>query len=304
MAELKRANTPLLEIAYYEHGTPSGWPVVLAHGFPYDVHAYDAVIPHLVSAGARIIVPYTRGYGPTRFLSADTMRTGQQAALASDIISLLDALDIPEAILAGFDWGGLASCAAAALWPDRIAGLVSYAGYDIADVAAQQEPSPASLECVMWYQHLFQSERGRKCLAQDRRALCRLLWEQWSPSWQFTDETFARTAEAFDNPDFVDVVIHCYRFVHGKEAGDPALDSLERKLATRPKIVMPCITLDGTQDPLKPGGSASHAEMFEERHERRVFDVGHAFPAEAPAAFAQAIIDVNAWLVEPDAMME
>ncbi|KAI1748719.1 Alpha/Beta hydrolase protein [Xylaria castorea] len=295
MAQLKKIKTPILEIAYYEHGTREGWPVVLAHGFPYDVHAYDEVIPHLASGGARIIVPYARGYGATRFLSADAMRTGQQAALASDIVALLDALGIRQATLAGFDWGGLASCVAAALWPERVSALVSYAGYDVADVAAQREPAPASLECVMWYQHLFQSERGRKCLAQDRKALCRILWEQWSPTWEFTDETFERTAEAFENPDFVDVVIHAYRFVHGKEAGDPTLDHLEEKLATKPKITVPCITLDGTQDPLKPGGSASHAEMFVGRHERRVFEVGHAFPAESPEAFAQAIIDVHNW---------
>ncbi|KAI0104631.1 Alpha/Beta hydrolase protein [Nemania sp. FL0031] len=298
MTELKTVQTPLLEIAYYEHGTPSGWPVVLAHGFPYSPYVYSEVIPYLVSAGARIIVPYTRGFGPTRFLSAATMRTGQQAALALDIISLLDALGIQQAVLAGFDWGGLSSCCAAALWPSRVAGLVSYAGYDIADVAAQQEPSTASLECVMWYQHLFQSERGRKCLAKDRRGLCRLLWEQWSPGWRFTEETYARTAEAFDSPDFVDVVIHCYRFVHGKEAGDPALEHLERQLAAKPKIAVPCVTLDGTEDPLKPAGSAGHASMFVRRHERRGFSVGHAFPAEAPAAFAQAVIDVHGWSVE------
>ncbi|KAI1424239.1 Alpha/Beta hydrolase protein [Xylaria sp. FL1777] len=297
MAQLKRIKTPVLEIAYCEHGTPDGFPVVLAHGFPYDVHAYEAVIPRLVSGGARVIVPYTRGYGPTRFLSASTMRTGQQAALASDLISLLDALGIRKATLAGFDWGGLASCVAAALWPERVSGLVSYAGYDVADVKAQRHPSPAALECVMWYQHLFQSERGRECLARDRRALCRILWRQWSPSWEFTDEMFDRSAESFENPDFVDVVIHAYRFAHGKEAGDPMLDELEGKLAAKPKITVPCITLDGTQDPLKPGGSASHADMFVGRHERRVFDVGHAFPAEAPEAFAQAIIDVHDWSV-------
>ncbi|KAI1274226.1 Alpha/Beta hydrolase protein [Xylaria sp. FL0933] len=295
MAELKRIKTATLEIAYYEHGAPDGFPVVLAHGFPYDVHAYDAVIPRLAAAGARVIVPYARGYGPTRFLAADTMRTGQQAALASDIIALLDALGIQKATLAGFDWGGLASCVAAALWPERVAALVSYAGYDIADVEAEQDPAPPDLECVMWYQHLFQSERGRKCLARDRRALCRILWRQWSPSWAFTDEMFDRTAASFENPDFVEVVIHAYRFVHGKEAGDPALEELERKLAAKPKITVPCITLDGTQDPLKPGGSASHADMFVGRHERRVFEVGHAFPAEAPEAFAQAVIDVHSW---------
>ncbi|KAI0438482.1 Alpha/Beta hydrolase protein [Xylaria telfairii] len=295
MAELKKIKTPILEIAYYEHGPSDGWPVVLSHGFPYDVHAYDEVIPHLAAAGARILVPYTRGYGATRFLSAGTPRTGQQAALASDIMSFLDALGIRRAVLAGFDWGGLASCVAAALWPERVDALVSYAGYDVADVAAEREPVAPALECVVWYQHLFQSERGRKCLARDRGGLCRILWTQWSPTWEFADETFERAARAFENPDFVDVVVHAYRFVHGNEPGDPALESLEAKLAARPKIAVPCITLDGTLDPLKPGGSAAHDGMFVGRHERRVFEVGHAFPAEAPEAFAQAVIDVHAW---------
>ncbi|KAH8160161.1 hypothetical protein CIB48_g8085 [Xylaria polymorpha] len=293
MAQLKKINTPVLEIAYYEHGTRNGWPVVLSHGFPYDVHAYNEVIPPLAAAGARILVPYTRGYGGTRFRSAGTLRTGQQAALASDLVAFLDALGIERAVLAGFDWGGLASCAAAALWPERVSALVSYAGYD---VVAEREPAATpALECVAWYQHLFQSERGRKCLARDRGVLCRILWKQWSPTWEFADEVFERTARAFENPDFVDVVVHAYRFVHGNEAGDPALESLETKLAARPKIAVPCITLDGTLDPLKPGGSAAHDGMFVGRHERRVFEVGHAFPAEAPEAFAQAVIDVHGW---------
>ncbi|KAI8633539.1 putative hydrolase [Xylariaceae sp. FL1651] len=293
MAQLKTAKTPTLNIAYYEHGALDGWPVVLAHGFPYDTHAYDAVVPHLVARGARVIVPYLRGYGPTRFLSAETMRSGQQAALGSDVVSLLDALDIPKATLAGFDWGGVACCVTAALWPERVSGLVSYAGYDIIDVHRQRDPFPPALESVMWYQHLFQSERGRRCLAADRKQLCKILWKQWSPTWVFSDEMYERTAASFENPDFVDVVIHAYRFCFGNEAGDPLLDDLERKLATMPKITVPCITLDGTQDPLKPGGSASHSEMFVGRHELRELDVGHAFPSEAPEAFAQAIIDVH-----------
>jgi pimeloyl-ACP methyl ester carboxylesterase len=296
MAQLKKIKTEVLEVAYYDHGPQEGWPVVLAHGFPYDVHAYEAVVPLLVAQGARVIVPYTRGFGPTRFLSENTMRTGQQAALASDIMALLDGLGIQKATLAGFDWGGLASCVATLLWPERVAGLVSYAGYDVADVAAQRdEPCPPALECVMWYQHLFQSERGRRCLARDRRALCKLLWAQWSPSWDFSDDVFARTAEAFANPDFVDVVVHCYRFHLGREPGDRALEDWEEKLAARPKITVPCITLDGALDPLKPGGSADHAAMFAARHERREYNVGHAFPLEAPEAFAQAIVDVHSW---------
>ena len=289
--------TSLFEISYYEHGQSSGWPVILSHGFPYDIHAYDNVVPTLIAEGARVIVPYLRGYGPTRFLSPSTMRTGQQAALGSDdIIALMDALKIEKAILAGFDWGGLASCVATALWPERVAGLVSYAGYDIIDRARSQEPADPSLESVVWYQHLFQQERGRACLTKHRRQLCRLLWHQWSPQQSWSDEFFERTAASFDNPDFVDIVIHCYRFHMGSGTeGDPTLDDLEELLATRPKISVPAITLDGTQDPLKPGGTASHDTMFTGRHERRVHDVGHAFPMEAPKAFSQAVLDVHGW---------
>ncbi|KAJ4269787.1 hypothetical protein NW762_001456 [Fusarium torreyae] len=292
---LKTIKTKTLEVGYYEHGPPSGWPVLLYHGFPYDIHAYDEVYPRLVSSGARVIIPYIRGYGPTRFLSPSTMRSGQQAALGSDIIELLDALGIEKAILGGFDWGGLSSCVAAALWPERVVGLVSYAGYDIADIASYSEPFAPSLECVVWYQHLFQQERGRACLSQHRRDLCRLLWHQWSPSFSFSDDFFNRTAEAFDNPDFVDVVIHAYRFCHANEKGDPALQSLENTLAAKPKITVPTVTLDGLQDPLKPGGTAAHAEHFSGKYERRVADVGHAFPMEAPEEFADAVLTIHEW---------
>ncbi|KAJ4301323.1 hypothetical protein N0V90_003415 [Kalmusia sp. IMI 367209] len=292
---MQSINTQLLEVHYLDIGPHDGWPIILSHGFPYDIHAYDEVAPLLQEAGARVIIPYTRGYGLTRFLSPDTMRSGQQAALATDIISLMDALNIPKAILAGFDWGGLASCVAAALFPDRVAGLVSYAGYDIADVEGQKHAVVPSLERVMWYQHLFQSERGRECLLNNRRDLCKLLWEEWSPNYKDINSEFAKTAPAFDNPDFVDVVIHCYRFHLGNEPGDPALDHLESRLARKPAITVPTITLDGFEDPLKPGGSASHAKFFIGRHERREVQCGHAFPLEAPKEFADAIIKVHEW---------
>ncbi|KAF8189903.1 Alpha/Beta hydrolase protein [Mycena galopus ATCC 62051] len=292
--ELKTATTPILEIAYYEHGPPTGWPVILLHGFPYDIHSYDEVVPILTARGARVIVPYLRGYGPTRFLSPSTMRSGQQAALGSDVIALMDALSIEKAILAGFDWGGLASCVATALWPERVVGLVSYAGYDVVDRAAQRQAFSPALECVMWYQHLFQTDRGRDCLLRNRRDLTRILLQQWSPTW-FSESFFEEAAKSFDNPDFVDVVIHCYRHVFGNEEGDPALEQLEERLANKPKITVPTITLDGTLDPLKPGGSVAHASMFTGKHERRVEDVGHAFPAEAPAAFADAVWTVHRW---------
>ncbi|KAK7046703.1 Alpha/Beta hydrolase protein [Favolaschia claudopus] len=295
---LKKATTPVLEIAYYEHGPATGWPVILAHGFPYDIHLYDDVVPLLVAQGARVILPYVRGYGPTRFLSPSTMRTGQQAALASDLIDLMNALNIEKAVLAGFDWGGLASCVASALWPERVAGLVSYAGYDVVDRARQRLSFAPSLECVMWYQHLFQGERGRDALVRNRREICRILWQQWSPTWAFSESLFDEVVKSFDNPDFVDVVLHCYRHVFGNVEGDPALEPLEERLAQNLKITVPTVTLDGTLDPLKPGGSASHAEMFTGRHELRVENVGHAFPAEAPAAFADAVLTVHHWSFE------
>ena len=295
MSTLKTTRTKVLEIAFLEDGPATGWPVVLAHGFPYDVHAYDEVAPRLAKAGARVITPYLRGFGPTRFLSRDTMRSGQQAALGRDLIDLLDALGIQRAILAGYDWGGLSSCVASALWPERVTGLVSYAGYDIIDVQRLQHAFAPALEQVFWYQHLFQLERGRECLTQHRHALCRILWQQWSPGWTFNDATFERTASSFDNPDFVDVVIHCYRFCFGLAAGDPALASVEARLADRPKISVPAITLDGLRDPLKPGGTANHATMFTARHEHRVVDCGHNLPWEAPQAFADAILSVRKW---------
>jgi pimeloyl-ACP methyl ester carboxylesterase len=295
MPALKTVRTKVLEIAFRDEGLASGWPVVLAHGFPYDVHAYDEVVPRLAQAGARVIVPYLRGFGPTRFLSAATMRTGQQAALGHDLIDLLDALGIRRAILAGYDWGGLASCVAAALWPERVAGLVSYAGYDVIDVDRLRHAFAPALEQVCWYQHLFQLERGRECLTVHRRALCRILWQQWSPGWTFDDATFERTASSFDNPDFVDVVIHCYRFCYGSAAGDPALAPFEARLAEKPRIGAPAVTLDGLQDPLKPGGTASHRTMFTARHEHRVVDCGHNLPWEAPQDFADAVLTVRQW---------
>lgn len=298
MSTLKTAITPNLEIAYYEHGPPTGWPVVLSHGFPYSPQAFDEVVPRLTAQGARVIVPYLRGFGPTAFRSPHAMRTGQQASLGRDVIELLDALGIEKAILAGFDWGGVASCVPAALFPGRVAGLVSYAGYDVIDVEAQRTAVlPPSLEAVAWYQHLFQGERGRACLRNDRRALARLLWSQWSPTWDEAarDRAFEKAAPAFENADFVDVVIQAYRFVLGNEEGDPIYRDLEAQLAQRPKIRVPTVTLDGTKDPLKPGGTESHAEMFQGRHERWEADVGHAFPLEAPVMFADAVLKVKEW---------
>jgi len=292
---VKIIETDTLQIAYVEHGASDGWPVILSHGFPYDVHAFDEVASILTQSGARVIAPYTRGFGSTRFVSPDVMRNGQQAARGLDIIQLSEALRLELPILGGFDWGGNASCVAAALWPEKIAGLVSYAGYDVIDVAQQKHAFNPSLERVCWYQHLFQSERGRECLAKNRYEIGRMLWNEWSPNWKFDEATYARTAAAFDNPDFVDVVIHCYRVMHGSEAGDPVLQPFEDLLAQKPKITVPAITIDGTDDPLKPGGTADHASMFVGKHEHIVAKTGHNVPQEAPRVFADAIIKIRNW---------
>lgn len=293
---VKNIETETLSIAYLEYGPSDGWPVILSHGFPYDVHAFDEVAPILEHAGARVIVPYTRGFGQTRFMVKDTDRNAQQVVRGKDIVQLSDALDLEKPILGGFDWGGNASCVAAALWPEKIGGLVSYAGYDIIDVQAQKHALTPSLERTCWYQHLFQSERGRECLSKHRYEIGRMLWEEWSPNWQFGETKYAHTAAAFENPDFVDIVIHCYRFMHGLEQGDPAFQQQEAFLAQKPKIKVPTVTLDGTADPLKPGGTADHASLFSGQHEHVVTDSGHNVPQENPKAFAGAIMKVYSWL--------
>jgi pimeloyl-ACP methyl ester carboxylesterase len=293
---VRSVETDSLRIAYAEHGPADGWPVILSHGFPYDVHAFDEVAPILAREGARVIVPYARGFGPTRFISAAAMRNGQQSARGLDIIQLAEVLDLDRPILGGFDWGGNASCVATALWPERVGGLVSYAGYDIIDVSAQRHPVSPSLERVCWYQHLFQTERGRECLTEHRRELCRLLWHEWSPGWEFDGATFDRSAVSFENPDFVDVVIHTYRWVFGLEAGDPTLQPLEDRLALKPAITVPTVTIDGAADPLKPGGTTDHAGQFAGVHEHRVLAAGHNVPQQEPEQFANAIIKIRSWL--------
>lgn len=286
----------VLRVAYAEHGDPDGQPVVLLHGFPYDVHAYDAVLPLLADRGMRVIVPYLRGYGPTRFLSAQTPRSGEQAALGADLLALLDALGIARAIVAGYDWGGRAACVAAALWPKRVRGLVSVNGYNVQDIAHSGEPAAPEHEYRLWYQYYFHGERGRAGLAAGRRELCRLLWRLWSPQWAFTDADFERTAPAFDNPDFVDVVIHSYRHRFALAAGDPAFAGIERSLAAQPPITVPAITLEGDADGVSSGG-APKPGRFTGRHAHRRVEggIGHDLPQEAPQAFADAVIEVAAW---------
>lgn len=266
---------------------------MLLHGFPYDIHAYVDVAPRLAAAGARVIVPYLRGYGATRFRSTTTLRSGQQAALGADLLALMDALQIERAILAGYDWGGRAACIVSALWPERVVGLVSATGYNIQDIARSGEPAAPEEEHAYWYQYYFHGERGRAGLAKNRAELGRLLWRLWSPTWGVTDETYARTAASFDNPDFVDVVIHSYRHRYNLAAGDPAYDAIEGHLAKQPKITVPTIAIDGDADGVmsREFTSADDAPYFTSGFEHRVLKrVGHNAPQEAPDAFAAAVL--------------
>src|SRR4029077_7508270 len=260
---LNRVRTSVLQIAYEESGPARGAPVLLMHGFPYDPRAYDGVVPSLVEAGCRVIVPYLRGYGPTRFLASDTLRSGQQAALGNDLKELMDALTLERAVLAGYDWGGRAACVVAALWPKRARALVSANGYNIHDIAGSVKPATAEQEHRLWYQYYFHTARGRAGLEGDRRESGRRLWRLWSPNGRFDDATYERTASSFDNPDFVDVVIHSYRHRYGYAPRDPALEATERLLATQPKIPVPTVVLHGAGDGVNlPETSATTARFF------------------------------------------
>src|SRR4030081_967176 len=244
-AVLKHAQTSMLDIAYEDSGPEAGFPVLLMHGFPYDPRCYDEVLPPLVAAGYRTIVPYLRGFGPTRFRSEQTPRSGQQAALGRDLLELMDALGLPRAVLAVFDWGGRAACVIAALWPARVRGLVTANGYNIQNISGSVAPAPPAQEHRLGYQYYFRPERGGAGLQANRREFCRLLWRLWSPNWRFDDATFERSAKSFDNPDFVDVVIQSYRHRFGYALGDPALEPIEQRLASRPPITVPSIVLQG-----------------------------------------------------------
>ncbi|HQU68583.1 MAG TPA: alpha/beta hydrolase [Albidovulum sp.] len=290
---MKSIKAGSLEIHYYEVGDESGNPVILLHGFPYDVRAYDAVAANLAGHGYRCLVPYLRGYGLTRFLSHETMRSGQQAALGADLLAFMDALSIRTALLGGYDWGGRAACIVAALWPERVRGLVSCGqGYNIQDIANAWKPAPAVEEARYWYMYYFHTERGRVGLTQNRRDVCRYIWSLWSPSWHFNDATWAATAPSFDNPDFVEIVLHSYRHRFGGIAGDPAYDGIEGRLATQPAITVPSIVLQGQDDgvdpPTKEDFDYPHFTGF---YERRIIDgTGHNLPQEAPEAFADAML--------------
>ena len=291
---IRLARTPHLEIACETHGPPDGAPVLLLHGFPYAPRAYDAVAPALARQGFRVVVPYLRGYGPTRFLSADTPRSGQQAALGRDLLELLDALEIPRAILAGYDWGGRAACIVAALWPERAKGLVTAEGYNIQNIAASIRPATPELEHRLWYQYYLHGPRGVAGLTANRRDFARLLWRLWSPEWRFDEATFQQSAAAFDNPDFVEIVVHSYRHRFGYAAGDPALAATEAALAAQPAITVPSIGLfgghDGVSDPARPERDAHH---FTGGYTVRILPgIGHNIPQEAPDAYIEAILEL------------
>ena len=286
--------TATLSVAYEAVGPSDGMAVLLMHGFPYDPRAFDDVVPILAAAGLRVIVPYLRGYGPTRFLSGDTMRSGQQAALTRDALDLMDALGIGRAIVSGFDWGGRAACCLAALAPERVIGLVNACGYAVQDIAAAAEPAAPEAEVPLWYQHYFQTERGRRGLERDRSAFCRLLWHLWSPTWNGADAVYERSAASFANDDFVDVVVHSYRHRMGNAPGDAAFEAMERALAAKPKVGVPTITFHGAEDGVTPpAASEGHEGHFTGSYQRRVLpDVGHAVPPEAPRAWADAILEL------------
>ncbi len=290
---MKKVAAGVLDAAYFEVGPPDGDPVILLHGFPYDAHAYDAAAERLAAAGRRCIIPFLRGYGPTRFRAADTPRSGQQAALATDVLALMDALAIPNAVLAGYDWGGRAACVVAALWPERARGLVSCGtGYNIQDIARGEMPVAPEQERRSWYVYYFNTERGRAGLNMNRHSLCHLIWRLFSPTWAFDDATFARTAVAFDNPDFVDVVIHSYRHRLGGVPGDPVLDTIEGRLAAQPDITVPTVVLQGKDDGVDPPMPLrSVAPHFVGPFEQRTLPgVGHNLPQEAPSEFAEAVL--------------
>jgi len=290
--------TPVLSIAYEDSGDPRGVPVILLHGFPDDVRAYDEVVPPLVTAGYRALVPYLRGYGPTRFRDSAAPRTAQQAAIGQDVIDFADALGLGRFAVAGYDWGGRAAAIAAALHPQRVRATVLIGGYTVQNTASPQPPAAPATEHRLWYQYYFNTDRGRAGLEANRREICRYLWQAWSPGWRFSDDTYNRTAPSFDNPDFADVVIHSYRHRIRNAAGEPRFAEVEARLATRPRIQAPSITLYGADDGIvRPAMESPPAEraVFEKLVARRVVPgVGHFMPRERPEAVSSALLELLA----------
>jgi pimeloyl-ACP methyl ester carboxylesterase len=293
LGPIKQIDAGVLNVGYAEVGPAGGTPVILLHGWPYDIHSYEEVAPLLAAKGYRVIVPYLRGYGTTRFLSSDTFRNAQQSAVALDVVKLMDALGMQKAIIGGFDWGSRTTDIVAALWPDRCIGIVAVSGYLITNVDAQRKPLPPVAEYGWWYQYYFATERGRAGYSDNRHDFDKLIWKIASPTWKFDDATYDRTAASFDNPDHVDIVIHNYRWRLGLAKGEPQYDDLERKLAARPPITVPAVTIGSDFDGPFADGKA-YAGQYTGKHLHRVLKgIGHDVPQEAPAAFAQAIIDVD-----------
>jgi len=294
---LKQIDAGLLRVGYAEAGPADSPAVILLHGWPYDIHSYGAVTPLLASAGYRVVVPYLRGYGTTRFLSAATFRNGQQSALAVDVVAFMDALGIDRAIIAGFDWGARMACTVAALWPERCRAIVSVSGYLIGSPEANKTPLPPKAELQWWYQYYFATERGRAGYQRYRNDFAKLIWQIASPRWDFDEATFGRTAQSFDNSDHVDIVIHNYRWRIGLAEGERAYEDLERRLAEAPVVTVPAVTLEGDANGAPHPDPASYAEKFTGRYRHRLIagGVGHNLPQEAPEAFAEAVVEVDGY---------
>jgi len=293
---LKQIDAGVLNVGYAEAGPANGQPVILLHGWPYDIHAFVDVAPALASAGHRVIVPYLRGYGTTRFLASDTFRTGQPAATAADLVAFMDALKIDKVTLAGFDWGARTANIVAALWPERVKGMVSVSGYLIGSQEAGKMPLPPQAEFEWWYQFYFATERGRAGYEKYRREFSKLIWRLASPKWDFDDATFDRSAAAFDNPDHVAIVIHNYRWRLALVDGDPKYDPLEKRLAEFPVIAVPTITMEGDANGAPHPDPSAYAKKFSGKYQHRLIKggIGHNLPQEAPQAFAEAVVDVVA----------
>ncbi|MEU7585318.1 alpha/beta hydrolase [Micromonospora sp. NPDC049230] len=291
---MRQVDAGVLNIGYVDAGPPDGPAVILLHGWPYDIHSFVDVVPLLTDAGHRVVVPHLRGYGTTRFLSDDTMRNGEPAALGLDLIALMDALKIDSAKLAGFDWGARTADVVAALWPERCRGLVSVSGYLIDGQASGKVPLPPKAELAWWYQYYFATERGRDGYDRNRRDFARLIWQTASPKWSFDDATFERSATAFDNPDHVDVVIHNYRWRLALAPGESQYDEVEKRLAAKPKITVPSISMEGDANGAPHLEPSVYGKQFAGPYEHRTVGggVGHNLPQEAPRAFADAVLDV------------
>ncbi len=292
---MKTVRTPVLDIAYLESGPADGPVVILLHGWPSDVHDWDGVAPPLAASGHRVLVPWLRGYGQTRFLDANTPRSGQQAALGADVRDFMDALAIPRATLVGYDWGGRAACVVAALWPERVSGLVSITGYGIQNIPAAGHPASADQEHRYWYQWYFHTGRGVAGLTNNRVEITRLLWRLWSPNWQFDEATLLATTASFDNPDFVDVTIQSYRHRYGNAPGDPAYDAIETQLTAQPKITVPTIILHGEDDGVgPPATSIPRDHLFTNLIRRQLIPrAGHFLSRENPADVVAAVKDLT-----------